>query len=345
MSSDPELQALLDGVVGAVDDEIAADPGQPDFAAMIARAHELDPQRVRAEVVDEVNHWAPVVSIQQAHRRRRTRDDVELLAVIEGVRAEVEQDVAQRLGTPPPVAIDRPPLRSRGVWGMVLAAAAVLLVVGAGVLQAGRWRLERDEPSRNEAVHQGPAPSPEPASHVAPRPEPEAAPVEADEAEAIEEATELVEPEPMAGEEASEEATPADASRSARKASRAPARTLEELDAMAHAAWRAGDLAEAERLFRRLAKRAGRGRLGDLAYGDLFTLARQRDERGKEAELWREYLRRFPDGRFADDARAGLCRRASGSAQLQCWERYLEDEPDGAHRAQARRALAVEGSP
>ena len=103
--------------------------------------------------------------------------------------------------------------------------------------------------------------------------------------------------------------------------------------------------AEAERLFRRLAKRAGRGRLGDLAYGDLFTLARQRDERGKEAELWREYLRRFPDGRFADDARAGLCRRASGSAQLQCWERYLEDEPDGAHRAQARRALAVEGSP
>lgn len=108
---------------------------------------------------------------------------------------------------------------------------------------------------------------------------------------------------------------------------------------MAHAAWRAGDLPEAERQFRRLAKRAGTGRLGDLAYGDLFTLARQRKEPGKEAKLWREYLRRFPRGRFADDARAGLCRRASGDAQLECWERYLKDVPDGAHRAQARRAL------
>lgn len=115
---------------------------------------------------------------------------------------------------------------------------------------------------------------------------------------------------------------------------------------MAHAAWRAGDLARAERLFRRLAKRAGTGRLGDLAYGDLFTLARQRGERGKDAKLWREYLRRFPQGRFADDARAGLCRRAEGQAQRQCWERYLQAMPKGAHRAQASRSVAAtEDSP
>ncbi|MCA9705997.1 MAG: hypothetical protein KDK70_09140, partial [Myxococcales bacterium] len=80
MSADLELSALLDDVVRSVDEDIAADPGCPDLAAVIARAHELDPQRVPAEAVHEVAQWAPVVSIQQGHRRRRTRDDVELLA-------------------------------------------------------------------------------------------------------------------------------------------------------------------------------------------------------------------------------------------------------------------------
>ena len=334
MTDDPDLRALLDGVVSTVDDEIAADPGCPDFAAMIARAHELDPQRVRAEVVEEVNHWAPVVSIQQGHRRRRTRDDVELLAVIEGVRSEVEQDVAQRLGTPPAIeGSPEPSISGRRVWGLVAAAAAVLLVVGIGVVQGGLGRTQRDEPARNEAVHIGPVPSAEPTQRAAPSPEEPSAPgVEVTPAE------ELVEP---AEERVEPEATPADAEPTKRRSSRdrTPPPTLEELDAMAHAAWRAGDLTEAERLFRRLAKRAGTGRLGDLAYGDLFTLARQRKEPGTEAKLWREYLRRFPEGRFADDARAGLCRRAAGEAQVACWERYLADEPHGAHRAQARRAL------
>lgn len=338
MTDDPDLRALLDGVVSSVDDEIATDPGCPDFAAMVARAHELDPQRVKAEVVAEVNQWAPVVSIQQAHRRRRTRDDEELLAVIEGVRSEVEQDVAQRLGTPPPLA-DAPQTRGRRVWGLVLAAAAVVLIVGAGVIQAGTWRLTRDEATPSEAVHVSPVPSSEPVHRIAPPPEPEPRGAAVDESPDEPEADlDEAQGEPEAIEP---EATPADAEPTKRRPPRTPPPTLEELDAMAHAAWRAGDLPKAERLFRALAKRAGTGRLGDLAYGDLFTLARQRKDSGKEAKLWREYLRRFPEGRFADDARAGLCRRASGDAQRKCWARYLEDVPKGAHRAQAERALAA----
>jgi hypothetical protein len=341
MTTDP-FSELLDDVVRAVDEDLVADPGCPDFAAVLARAHELDPQRVPAEQVAEVAQWAPVVSIQQGHRRRRTRDDVELLAVIEGVRSHVEEDVAQRLGTPPlPRATQPSPPRARRVWALVLAAAAALLVVGAGVLQAGRGRLEPDEPARHEAALIGPAPSSEPSSTAMPAPR---------SPEIVPEPSPEVVPEPSLVSEPSlvPNATPTDAAATTPRA-RSPKRpqpSLEELDTAAHAAWRAGDLPEAERLFRLLAKRAGKDRLGDLAYGDLFTLARQTESPAKEATLWREYLRRFPRGRFADDARAGLCRRDSGPAQAQCWQRYLDDMPDGAHRAQAQRAVAsTEGEP
>jgi len=337
MTTDP-FQGLLDDVVRAVDEDLVADPGGPDFAAMLARAHELDPQRVPAESVAEAAQWAPVVSIQQGRRRRRTRDDVELLAVIEGVRAHVEEDVAQRLHVPPPLpapAPSQPPsqLGARRVWALVLAAAAVLVVVGASMLQAGRGRLEEDERARNEAALVGPSSEASEAAEAPHRSEAAVAPTE----ELEPAPTEELEPAPAV--EAEPEPTPARA-----RAPKRPEPTLEELDAAAHAAWRAGDLPEAERLFRRLAKRAGKDRLGDLAYGDLFTLARQTDAPAKEAALWREYLARFPRGRFADDARAGLCRRAAGASQTECWQRYLDDMPSGAHRAQAERAVGSAGS-
>ncbi len=330
MTDDPQLEQLLGDVTRTVDADIAADPGCPDLAAVMARAHELDPQRVPAEVVAEMSQWAPVVSIQQGHRRRRTRDDVELLAVIEGVRAHVEQDVATRLGTPP-LAQAEPPAEPSGrrVWVAIVAAAAVLLLVGAGVFQGIRGQLERDDAARNEAALVSPAPSTEATQQTVPRTP--SVPTEAIETPPTTPEPAVVEPTPVV------ETTPA----RTRPGKRTPPMSLDELDAAAHAAWRTGDLAKAERMFRQLAKRAGTGRLGDLAYGDLFTLARQRGAQGKKvASLWREYLQRFPRGRFSDDARAGLCRRAQGDAQRGCWQRYLDDMPDGAHRAQARRALA-----
>jgi len=331
MSADPEFEALLGGVISSTDGEIAADPGCPDFAAMVARAHELDPQRIPAEAAAEVAQWAPVVSITQGHRRRRTRDDVEMLAVIESVRADVEQDVAERLGTPPPVAMQDEPRQTRKLWVMTFAAAAALVLVGVGVLQASRSQLERD-PSRSEAALVSPARTSVPADRAT------AQTVE-DESAVLPNADEM-EVEPPTFE--SEAEVESESEQPVRKHSRSPRTppTLEELDAMAHVAWRAGDLPEATRLFRRLAKRAGKDRLGDLAYGDLFTLARQRGARGQEVSLWREYLRRFPQGRFADDASAGLCRRAADEDQRKCWQGYLERMPEGSHRAQARRVVA-----
>jgi hypothetical protein len=253
------------------------------------------------------------------------------------VRAHVDEDVAQHLGTPPPAQAIAPSSSPRRMWAVVLAAAAVLLVVGASALQGGMGLLDRDEPTRNESALLGPTPAEQPTVRtIAVEPSPER--VETPEAPAVEPAPETPDTAEM----------PAADPLARAKAPRSPASklsppTLEELDAAAHAAWRAGDLAEAERLFRRLAKRAGTDRLGDLAYGDLFTLARQTKSPAKEAALWREYLERFPRGRSADDARGGLCRRAEGAAQVECWRRYLEDRPDGAHRAQAQRALAAAG--
>ncbi|MEZ4449501.1 MAG: hypothetical protein R3B09_08475 [Nannocystaceae bacterium] len=109
------------------------------------------------------------------------------------------------------------------------------------------------------------------------------------------------------------------------------------LEREVEARWRAGDLAGAERALRSIIRDVHDRRRVDLAYGDLFTITRQLHGREREAAVWREYLRRYPRGHYADDARAGLCRRAEGEALAPCWDRYLADFPAGAHRAEAER--------
>jgi len=114
---------------------------------------------------------------------------------------------------------------------------------------------------------------------------------------------------------------------------------LEGLDAEAEAAWQAGDYAGAEARFRQIVALSPGSRAADLSYGDLFTLARQRSGPEQEKALWREYLAAFPRGRYADDARAGLCRRGEPDERPACWQQYLTDFPAGVHRSQASRAL------
>lgn len=117
---------------------------------------------------------------------------------------------------------------------------------------------------------------------------------------------------------------------------RPPAPTLAALEASAEQRWRAGDLAGAEQALRRIVAR-DRGGRAELAYADLFALARQRGGRRAELALWREYLGRFARGRFADDARAGICRVEGSTA---CWAAYLREHPRGSHRDEATRRLA-----
>lgn len=120
----------------------------------------------------------------------------------------------------------------------------------------------------------------------------------------------------------------------------APARADEymHIERAADVAWRRGDRRRARALFAELTRAAAPPRVVEAAYGDLGVLLRQDGDDAGLARLWRRYLHRFPRGRFADDARAELC-RADGS--VDCWTRYLDSSPDGAHRGEARRRLSV----
>lgn len=113
-----------------------------------------------------------------------------------------------------------------------------------------------------------------------------------------------------------------------------------ELDRRARAAWRRGELDEARRLFTALTRASGASGRVELAYGDLFVLARQVGDVGGLEAAWRSYLERFPRGIFAEDASAGLCRRAGST---DCWARHLAAWPEGGHADEARRALASKG--
>lgn len=114
---------------------------------------------------------------------------------------------------------------------------------------------------------------------------------------------------------------------------------LGQLDREARDAWKRGDLGAAQSGFEAVVKSGGRRMIADLAFGDLFELARQRKDITGESALWRRYVRRFPNGRYADEARAGLCRRESGDAAKRCWSAYLADRPHGTYRDQAARAI------
>jgi tetratricopeptide (TPR) repeat protein len=112
---------------------------------------------------------------------------------------------------------------------------------------------------------------------------------------------------------------------------------LAELDAQAYALLRAGQHEQAVRKFRLIVKIGGSSEYAELAYGELFALARREGDDELD-ELWQAYLKRFPRGRYADAARAGLCRRISEPNDRACWTEYLLEHPHGAARSEALRA-------
>jgi hypothetical protein len=348
LHDDPELDAFFADVVDGVEYDVDGDGAVPDLAAVVALAHAMDPSRVSATAVDEVAAYAPVVALDAGRRFRQTRDDLEMNSLVQQVRAHVDLEVARELSQPPqqaPAAAPAP----RYWWVGVLVAAALVLGIGIGTLQATQVLEElytndqsealhsdrADEDESQTAVHREPEPTPAPAPAVEPTPAVEPAPAPVD---AIEEATPETEPKRATKKR-----------RGAKEVVAAPAETLDEklarLDREAHAAWQAGKLGRAEQLFGEIARLDEQGKLAGLAYGDMFTLARQRGDKTREVALWKAYLKRFPRGRFADDARAGLCRVADGQARIDCWTAYLEDMPRGSYRTQARREVGSSGAP
>lgn len=329
--ADPGLADWVDDVVAALE----ADDGAvvPDFVEAVARARAIDPEIVSARMLDDARALAPVIPLATSVEPD-PGPDAGLVAFLDDVRAEGSAAAEARklaaIPAPPAPIVSRRPRRA--AWAG--AAVAAVLVLGIGVAAAmSALRGSSSEPA-TQAQH---AVAP---MHAPIRVEP--APVAPAPVEVVEPAPELPEevgpaPELAPADEVEDTGPPRDRSRSAVSGASTEDR-LRELDAQAQRRWKAGELDEASRLFREIIRIGRRGRYVELAYGDLFALARQ-ESAGERIALWEEYLREFPSGRHADDARGGLCRLSAAGERAQCWEQYLERTPGGSYRHEAMRAV------
>lgn len=303
-----------------------------DFAAVVARSAELSD---RVGTPQDLETAEALVA----------RDDAALAGAINfGTLDDFLDDASafvtqQHVDALPPVPAPSQPVSRRRWWvglGVALsAAAAVLLVSWAGV---GVWSADRVDAdgsgefasaidhaqmaetgghSRNREPTprpRRPAPAPDTRSTLAPEPD--------------------LESESESEPESEPDSPPAKS---------APRRTkqqrLQDLDAQARAAWKAGDLATAQRKLESLVRAGGTRNIADIAYGDLFSLARQRGQTKALRAHWRRYATTFAKGRYIDDARAGLCRTASADARRGCWQAYLRDRPRGTYHQHARDLL------
>lgn len=334
------FEAMLAEVRGETERAIASERRliAPDFAAVVVAARARDPELVPEAAVDEANGYAPIIEL--GARVELDGEDLELGAWISAARELAEADVgARRLaGVPPlPEAPAAAQEAGRPWWATGVAVAAVLVGLAVAVpalLSAFVDGNYREAANPNQAEYVGPERAPEGGVRL----EPGSGVVEQTTQEAIQHDA----PEPSEGPSPVVERDPEPRARERGPSARARQRDrVAELDAEAQARWQRGDLAGAEQQFREIIDLAGRSRYADLAYGDLFTLARQRKAVDQERALWAEYLQKFPHGRFADDARAGLCRHASAD-QVGCWEDYLDDFPEGVHTRAARKALGLD---
>jgi outer membrane biosynthesis protein TonB len=288
----------------------------PDFAAMLARARELDPNLVSEAETRQAETLAPVIPIQRGHRDRSDHDA--LAPFTAATRALL---AAQTRAPPRPAP---PPLRPRRrltAITVALTALAAILLIWQGPRMArllapqtiGAMAVDDNHADPPQPLHDAPPPRrTTPPPQPAPEPEPAPAPPT---------------PEPA----------PNPAPTHATRPHRPPAPPLED---EAQALWQRGELAAAEQKLREVVRRAGKSARAELAYGDLFALAGQMRGPAGQTALAREYLAAFPSGRFADDMRAGLCQRAPVDDRPPCWRDYLTHHPGGAHRRSAEAALA-----
>lgn len=309
-----DLGPMIDDARDEVHDQLDAGGRVRDFAAMIARARALDPSAVSDAALAESAGYAPVVVL---HRP-----------------------------APAPVRPAPSPWRGRVVWlGLAVAAAAALLLDLVGSARLAHESVATRAGST--AQHLGP-PLTHTAAVLTPPPRAPSAAAPADLAAQWmpeETAPDLAPPAVVRAEPEPTAAAPAPPARRVRPGPPpvadapppAAAPTGAELDRLAREAWRRGDLGEARRIFTMLVATDTDPQRLELAFGDLFVLARQSGEDSKSLERTRRaYLERFPRGLYADDASAALCRAARG---LECWRRYRDEWPAGAHLEEARRLL------
>lgn len=299
-----------------------------------------------AEIAKEADPLAPVAEGEELEEEDRRGG---LAAFTGALRAELDAKVhARSLAGIPPLAGRR---RRGAVIGVVvaLAAAVVLFVVGPGLIgQAERGRADMANAAGSSAAP-GEAGRGVP-ERAAPEAVPEAVPEDRGDEAVPEDREDGAVPEDREDgavlgdredgavlEDRSETVVKAPRGGGRKRAAVVEGASLED---EAQALWARGELAAAEQKLREVLRVAGGTRRAELAYGDLFALVRQMHGADGQAVVWREYLGKFPDGRFADDARAGLCQRTAADGRAACWRGYLVRHPDGAHRGAAEAALA-----
>lgn len=348
-SDRPDAAATLSSET--VEAQLARSGIEPDLQEVLARARAKDPDAVPFGRAVRFGDDVAAATEPVAGHEAGLELDAGLLAYVAAYREVVDEHVNLRLLGPiaPPARAGGRGARAGGRARAALAGAVATLVavvalaavggvnlvdrtpvherasqaahdaMGAGVQRATvpeRVATARDGASTGEGVgDRSPAPTSIDAREL--DPELEDGPA-ADDGDAPEGGTDG----PSTGEAA--QARPRVPPRGATLEAR-----LAELDERARAAWRAGSLSKAEALFRKIIKMGGKHRLAELAYGDLFALTAQRHR--PLAPVWRGYLRRFPRGRYAEDARAGLCRLGPKADSDACWAAYRDDFPRGTH--------------
>jgi len=312
----PGLATFLVDVRAGLDFAIADARARPDFEDVLVRAGEAGP---RAPAPDRASNAADA-----------RLDDVPagLGQFVDDVRSFVATSAHERRLKPvPPLRSPWGPARwlSRSIVVAGVAAAAGLAALWLGGLGTRATDRPHDaapsaamadrEPVASEsAVSRVPAPV---KPHRSSPPTNAGDTLELDEIQILDDVAPMPAPAP-----GSEAGTP----------------KLDDLEAAAAEAWARGALREAESALEQIVRRGGRTRQAELAFGDLFTIAYQRRDAPQQLELWRRYLKRFPRGRYADDARAGVCRMAAAAdVRASCWTRYLADWPRGSHRDEARK--------
>lgn len=296
-----------------------------DFGDVIARAHAIDADTVTGQMVEEARRLARVLDIREA--RSRTEREAELDRFLEGARNDLEAMIDPRLARPLP-GLPAPARGRTFVWLGAAAAAAVLMVAagigfGRELLEAGSAATSTQAAQVEELHPRGTKGLTTAIESSRPRPKASASPSNSMSIDSTVSALEVPAPEP----------------RKVEVPRRSSGDRLVALGDAAQRLWAGGDLKGAERLLRKVVAIGGRSHHVEMAYGDLFTIVHQRGGKQAKTKLWRDYLRRFPRGRFADDARAGLCRSSQGSQQHRCWQAYLDDFARGSYRAEARRIV------
>ncbi len=367
-----DLGDFLDDTRRHLDRELAECGATPDLAASVARAHEIDPSAIPAQAVRETAELAPVAQLRPKSRRstpvpENMSDRAAVDPFTAALRGQLEADLARRIHrgavasasgpgpafAPPAAAgmtgmtdllapIDLASRRWRTIVASVLVlAAAVLITLGLGGAfeaqparpgaipgAAALFGQRNDEatveaalPARQDIIDEPAVPEDSPPAPPVPEDSPEVAPT----------------PDPK-------DSLPAVRPRPKRATTpgSTPATTptedpLAALDREAQLRWQQGKLREAADMFSEIVQRAPGSRAAEAAYGDLFALEHRLG--GDAVTLWRAYLRQFPRGRYADDARAGVCRREPEAARGPCWTDYLTAHPDGAHRREAEQVM------